>query len=285
MLRMMAITRLTLREAARRRLLIAVGVLTLAAVAFTGWGIDRLTALSCARGACSESVDRGIAAVLLILLAFMFSFVFAVGSVFLAAPAISQEIESGVALAVLPRPVRRSEILLGKWLGLFILVAGYIILTAGLEFAVVYALVGYLPPGPVRAIAYLVGEATVLMTLALLASTRLAPMTGGIALLLLFGLSWMGGIAQGIGLALKSDLIASIGTATSLLLPTDGLWRGALYHLEPVVFVSAQSAAPDAAANPFLATAPPSPAYVVWAIVWIISVLALATISFRYREI
>jgi ABC-type transport system involved in multi-copper enzyme maturation permease subunit len=285
MWRTLAIARLTLREASRRRLLVAVGLLTLVAVAFTGWGIDRLTALSCNEEFCSETATRGIAAVLVIMLAFMFSFVFAVGSVFLASPAIATDVESGVALSILPRPVRRSEVVLGKWLGLFILVAGYISLTGGLELGLVYALTGYAPPRPVLALLFLVGEATVLMTAALLASTRLAPMTGGIVLLILFGMAWMGGIAQGLGAALGSDVIANIGAMTSLFLPTDGLWRGALYHLEPAVLIAAQSAAPGADANPFLVAAPPSAAYVGWAIAWIVAVLGLATYSFQRREI
>jgi ABC-type transport system involved in multi-copper enzyme maturation permease subunit len=285
MLRVLAITRLTLREASRRRLLVAVGLLTLVAIAFTGWGIDRLTDLSCNDEFCSETATKGIAAVLLILLAFMFSFIFAVGAVFLASPAIGSDIESGIALSVLPRPVRRSEVVLGRWLGLFILVAGYIALTAGLEFALVYALTEYSPPQPLLVILFLVAEATVLMTLSLLASTRLAPMTGGIVLLILFGLAWVGGIAQGIGIAFESDVIANVGTASSLLLPTDGLWRGALYNLQPVVLLAAQSAGPNNSTNPFLVASPPSTVYVAWALAWIVGVLALATFSFQRREI
>jgi hypothetical protein len=38
---------------------------------------------------------------------------------------ISSEIESGVLLTVVTRPVRRSRMLLGKWLGLAGLLAGY----------------------------------------------------------------------------------------------------------------------------------------------------------------
>jgi len=48
--------------------------------------------------------------------------VLAMGSVFVASPAIAGEIESGLALAILPRPIRRSEVVLGKWLGLGALV-------------------------------------------------------------------------------------------------------------------------------------------------------------------
>ena len=54
---------------------------------------------------------------------FMFSFVLALGAAFVGAPSIHNDVESGVMLAILPRPVRRSEVVLGKWLGLALLIA------------------------------------------------------------------------------------------------------------------------------------------------------------------
>jgi ABC-type transport system involved in multi-copper enzyme maturation permease subunit len=53
-----------------------------------------------------------------VMLAFMFSFVLAMTAVFAASPAIGPDIENGLLLAVLARPIRRSEVLLGRWLGL-----------------------------------------------------------------------------------------------------------------------------------------------------------------------
>src|SRR5205085_8481535 len=104
-------------------------------------------------------------------------------------------------------------------------------------FIAVAILVDYVPPHPFIAMIYLVGESLIMLTLALLCSTRLAPMTGGIVALLLFGLGWMGGVAQAIGTALASDVVKNVGVASTIILPTDGLWRGALYNLEPAVMI------------------------------------------------
>ena len=49
---------------------------------------------------------------------FMFSFVLALSASAIASPSISSEIESGVLMTIVTRPVRRTEVLLGKWLGL-----------------------------------------------------------------------------------------------------------------------------------------------------------------------
>lgn len=285
----LTIARLTLREAMRRRLLVAVCVLTLVLVGISAWGFQRITSLPCESGEpCSPIEQKFLAAILLTLMTFMYSFVFALGAVFIAAPAISSEVESGVLLAILPRPLHRSELLLGKWLGVAGVVGGYAVVTTGAEFAAVGALVGYTPPHPFLAIAFLVGQSLVMLTLSLLLSTRLAPMTGGIIALALFGLAWIGGIAQTIGTTLGSDTVKNVGVATRIALPADGLWRGALYNIQPS-FIDAleRDSYTDgtASSNPFFVIAPPSPGYVAWALAWIASVLGLAMLSFRRRDI
>ena len=62
---------------------------------------------------------------ILILIAFMFSFVLAMTAAFVGAPAIGGDLESGVAQAVLARPIRRPEVLVGRWLGCAAVVVAY----------------------------------------------------------------------------------------------------------------------------------------------------------------
>ena len=64
---------------------------------------------------------------LLNLVMFGFSLIAALGTAFLAGPTLSGETESGIALAVLARPVRRSAVLLGKWLGLVVFGSGFVV--------------------------------------------------------------------------------------------------------------------------------------------------------------
>jgi hypothetical protein len=124
------------------------------------------------------------------------------------------------------------------------------------------------------------------LTLALAFSTRFAGMVGGVIAAIVFGIAWMGGIVGGVGAAFGNETITHVGTATKLILPTDGLWRGAVWSLEPAVVVAAQSTlGPAAAANPFFAAEPPPAAYVAWSILWIAAVLGVAIWSFRRREV
>jgi hypothetical protein len=70
------------------------------------------------------------------------------------------------------------------------------------------------------------------------------------------------------------------------LLPTNGLWQGAIYYLEPSSFVTQQLAAsPVGQGDPFLALAAPPWQYLAWAGVWLAGVLALGLFSFERREL
>jgi ABC-type transport system involved in multi-copper enzyme maturation permease subunit len=225
------------------------------------------------------------AAVLIILVVYMFDSVIAVGASFIAAPSIATDVESGIALALLPRPIRRSDVVLGKWLGLAGLVAAYAIFTYALQFLVVWLVVGYTPPHPVLAVLYVIGEGIVLMTLALLASTRLAPITGAIIAVVMFGVAWMGGIAAAIGVAFDNVVLANIGVVVGLLLPTDALWRNAIYNLEPIAALAAAGQSRMLSANPFFVASPPPAANTLWAVAWVLVVLGVAMLSFERRDL
>jgi ABC-type transport system involved in multi-copper enzyme maturation permease subunit len=286
----LAIARLTLREASRRRLLLAVGLLTIAIALLSDWGFHRLLDLPCGSGsshhACPASELKFIASTMLILLMFMFSFVLALGAAFIAAPSVSSEIESGVMLAMLPRPIRRSDVVLGKWLGLALIIAAYTLVACGVEFVISNFALNYVPPSPVEVIAFLIAEGLIVLTLTLALSTRLSAMTGGIIVLALFGMAWMGGVVGAVGRAFNSKPIESVSTLTTLLLPTDGLWRGALYHLEPVaLLVVGSSGGRRESGNPFFVASPPTNAYLLWSLLWLAVVLSAAVWSFSRREL
>jgi ABC-2 type transport system permease protein len=207
--------------------------------------------------------------------------------VFVAAPAISGETESGVALAVLARPLSRSSYVLGKWLGLAVLLLVYAAASVALEIVAVAVAVDYQPPDAPQAFAFLYTEGLVLMTLGLALSTRLSGMVGGVIALVLFGMAWIGGIVGGIGQVLANDTLVRIGTVVKLALPTDGLWRGAVHALEPVAVLTATRgvAGPATAANPFLVLDAPPIAFDLWVVAWLAIVLALTVWSFRMREV
>ncbi|MDQ2909211.1 MAG: ABC transporter permease subunit, partial [Candidatus Eremiobacteraeota bacterium] len=111
-------------------------------IILTGWGFGKLHA-SLATHAHDPAMVAGLFSGLVIMLAYMFSVALAIGSAFLAAPALASDVDSGLLLAVLPRPVRRADVVLGKWLGLALLVVAFTVAVGGAELAVIDAIAGY----------------------------------------------------------------------------------------------------------------------------------------------
>ena len=280
------IARLTVAEAARRRILWVLLGLTLLSVLLTAAGLERLVSLGRDRDVQELEIQIAVSQVL-ILVAFMFSFVLAMTAAFLGAPAIASDLESGVAHAMLARPIRRADLVVGRWIGLASIVVAYASLSGLLEVAAVRFVSGYAPPEPWLAVAFLSGQALVLLTLALLLSTRLPAIASGAVCVVLFGLGWMAGVFAGVGRVFDAGPLVAAAEASRWLLPSDGLWRGTVYALEPSVVIAGIVAVggPRAAANPFLALTPPPLEFIVWSVVWIAIVLTLATVSLSRRDL
>jgi ABC-type transport system involved in multi-copper enzyme maturation permease subunit len=282
----LTIARLTVAEAGRRRIVWVLLGLTILTVALTTWGVERLVSLARQGDATELEIQVGVSQVL-ILVAFMFSFVLAMTAAFLGAPAIAADLESGIAHAMLARPIRRADLVLGRWLGLVAIVIAYAAGSGLLEIACVRLVTGYAPPEPLLAVAFLSAQAVVLLTVALLLSTRLPAIAAGAICVVLFGLAWMAGVFAGIGRAFDAGPLVAAAEASRWLLPTDGLWRGTIYGLEPpaVVLVALGRGGPVAQANPFFASAPPPIEFLVWCAAWIAIVLAVSIVSLDRRDL
>lgn len=285
---MMAIARLTIGEAARRRILWVLVALAIIAVVLVGWGVGQLVRLARESGTPELQVRLAVSQIL-IFIAFQFGFVQAMTAAFLGSPAIASDLESGIALAVLARPIRRSSYLLGRWLGLAAVLTAYGAGAAILAILVVGAVSGYTPPSIITPVAFLAAEGLVILTLTILLSTRLPPIGGGAIAVVAFGLAWMAGTIERVGIAIAArnpgvDL-GIVGDVGRVLLPTDGLWRGVIYGLEPQILIAAAQGQPLVEANPFFAATPPPVGFLAWAVTWTVIVLALAALSLRRREL
>jgi ABC-type transport system involved in multi-copper enzyme maturation permease subunit len=281
------IARLTVQESSRRRLLLALLVLTLVVVGFSAWGFNKITTIPRSDGTLLPH-DQVIllTSQLLIVVVFMFSGVLALSAAVVAGPLISSEVESGLLLSMLARPVRRSEVVIGKWLGLGVLVAVYAAGAGLLEIAAVDWATGYVPPHPFELLTFVAAEGLVLLSVGLLLSTRLSGITAGVIALVAWLIAWIAGVVGDIGTGLQNQALENVGVVSHLLLPSDGLWRGAIYAMEPDTLIAAMRALGTAGrANPFAATDPPPDSFLVWVVIWFALVLLGSIASFRRREI
>ena len=278
----LTIAGLTLREAFRRKVVWALLILTVVLLALSGWGFSKLIGLDTELGTLTSGEARLVASMLINLIMFGFSLIAAIGTAFLAGPTLAGEVESGQALAMLARPVRRSSVLLGKWLGLLTFGCGYVVLAGLAQLLVVRAVVGYWPPSPAGGLALLAAETIVLLTLALLLSSVISPMASGIVAVGLFGATWVAGVVGGLGGALGNEGVERVGSVSRVLLPTDGLWRGAMNAFQDP---SALMQMGPEGGFPFLSDAALTPAYLAWAAVWVAVILGLTALSFQRRDV
>jgi ABC-type transport system involved in multi-copper enzyme maturation permease subunit len=179
------------------------------------------------------------------------------------------------------RPVRRSAVLLGKWLGLVTFGGGFVAVAGLGQLLIVRVTVGYWPPQPATGLALLAAQTTVLLTLGLLLSTVISPMASGIVSVGLFGATWIAGVVGMVGEAFGNEGVARVGTVSRMLLPTDGLWRGAMHAFQH----PALSQLSTLEESPFLSMAPLTATYLAWAGLWVAVVLGLAGLVFQRRDL
>ena len=124
---------------------------------------------------------------------------------------------------------------------------------------------------------------TPLLSLSLLGSTFLSTLTNGALAFMLYGIAWVGGLVEAIGSIFGNQPMVNAGILASLLIPSDALWKGASFHLQPVAMILAQNVTP--AANPFTSATPIAPAMLVYSVLYLAVCLLLAMRSFSARDL
>lgn len=186
-------------------------------------------------------------------------------------------------MTVVTRPIRRSEVLLGKLLGLAAVLAAYAVAVSVLEMATGDWVSGYFPANPVLVVVYIYTEDLLLLVLALLLSTRMSSLAAGVLGIALFGAAWLAGVVGSLGSTFNIPTLRTLGSIGRILLPTDGLWHGAIFSLERASVISLQLSNGHET-NPFFVTSGPTGIYLLWVAVWFVVVLGAGVVSFQGRE-
>jgi len=274
-------TRLTLREAWRSKLLALAFGLTLLYIGLVAWGVSKLVEHS--RNPLNTLASS---AALEVLAFFLGSFMVTLLAVFVAGHSTRQEAESGLLQAILTKPIRRFDVVAGRWLGSAMLLAAYVALFSAGVVAAVGLQVGYYPPSATLAGALLLLEGLVVLSLRILFGSFLGTLASGIAPLMVYGLGWMGGMVEQAGSVLHIASMATGGVITSLVVPTDVLWRGASYYLLPEVARLASEAGADLGnGNPVVSLTPIAGPMVLWAAAYVVAMFAIGTRIFSRRDV
>jgi Cu-processing system permease protein len=276
----------TIKEAVRRKLVIGLLMLSVVYVGLFCLGFRLLYDKAAENAGAEPLLDVLAANILTVLGLYAVQFLAAFLALFLSVGSISAEIESGMLHAVLSRPVTRAQYLFGRWLALVGLLVTYVATMAGALLVIARAVAGYQPVGAARALAMLTLQVVLLITVGLFGSTLLSTMANGVITFSLFGLAWLGGLIEFIGVGVKNDTMANIGTAVSLIFPSDALWRGASYYVQSSSFLAQTSAFGQFSGGiPFAANTPPTAKIVLWAIGYLLVLHVLARATFGRRDL
>jgi Cu-processing system permease protein len=297
---MLVVARWTVLEARRRKLLLAGVVLSVAfiavfALAFTLLYHSQQRGLHNGQAQATGPTDAlapreqllVLSTILVVLGLYGVQFLAALLALFLGVASVSPEADSGALHAVLARPLSRLDYLLGRFLALAGMLTAYVVVMSGALLLTAWIVAGYQAGDATRVVGLMILQVLVLLAVGLLGSTVLPTLANGVVMLALFGLAWLGGIIQFIGTVPPgNDLMANLGTAVSLLLPADAVWRGASYHLMPPSLLVASSFVSQGDPGlPFASTTPMAPAMLTWALAYPAACIGLAVAAFRRRDL
>jgi ABC-type transport system involved in multi-copper enzyme maturation permease subunit len=270
------ITWLTFHEARRRKMVLAALAMGGLFLLLYGIGVS-LIARNMQEEGGGEAMRRFGYNLLLIAGLYVVHFLTVMLAIFASVDTIAGEIATHTIQTLVTKPVRRWQIVLGKWLGYAGMLLLYLGLLGGGIFLIVYLLVGYLPANPLAGLLLLMLEALVLLSLSMLGGTRFSTLTNGVLLFMLYGVAFIGAWVEQIGALLQSHAAVNVGIVTSLLLPVEALWRRASYLMQPPLLSSIPS--------PFSGTSPPSEAMVIYAALYAAAALGLAMLVFSRRDL
>ena len=272
------IARLTFFEASRRKILWAALALGLTFLALFGLGFHEIQK-DITRNSPSSLVNLSeIYNFILMAGLYVVNFLTVMMSVLTAVDTLSGEIASGTIQTLLSKPVRRWEILLGKWLGYIGMLTLYLLLMAGGVIALVYLISGYSPPHAWRGLGLMWLNSLLLLNATLVGGSGLSTLANGVLVFGLYGVAFIGGWVEQFGSLLENQAAVNIGIFSSLLMPAEALWRRAAFEMQSPL-VTAMGFSPFTSG-----TSVPSPLMIVYAVLFAGISLVAAIYLFGKRD-
>ena len=274
----LTLTQVTLREAVRRRILLAALLCGLAFLTLFGAGLNAVLSDTRAHTGMTLLERRVMLNVLTLAGLYAVNFLLVMTAVLLPVDTLSGEIASGVIQTVASKPIRRSEVVIGKWLGFWLVMAAYFTLLAGGVLLLARLIGHFTPPRIGLGLPLMLLEGTVLLTVSIAGGARLSTITNGILAFGLYGLAFIGSWVEQIGTLAGRDAARYVGTVASLIMPSEALWQRAAYEMQPAIMR-------EMVATPFSPASVPSTAMVVWALAYVALALALGVRGFSKRPL
>jgi ABC-type transport system involved in multi-copper enzyme maturation permease subunit len=290
------ITRFTLQEAIRRRLFLAVIILsTLLLVVFTillsiAINLIQSTSSTANGGTLSPQLFLISGGVFFdILMTWLVYLLSSLLTIVLTANMISGEVEAGTFAVIVPKPISRAEIVMGKWLGFALIIVVYTALMFFALLAIVYWKTGYWPEQVFSALGTLELGMLALLGLTTIGSAFVPTIVNGAIVLVLFIVAPIASFVQFVVQVIRpnqSQALQNIGTVINLIIPTDALWHGTSFFLLPSAQIFPLLGLSTNSFNtPFTATQPVAATLLIWVAFYILVLPLLAVVRFQRRDL
>ncbi|WP_243137531.1 ABC transporter permease [Heliorestis convoluta] len=215
------------------------------------------------------------------------SFILALLALLASVGSIASEVENGLLHSIVSKPIRRWEIVLGKFLGFATMLVAYALLLylAVLAINRAYNPIALTLAGPENVFLgalLFAWQPVVLLSIALLFSTLLRTITAGIVAVLFYSLGSIGGFLEQIGsMVARTDLV-NIGIVISLFMPNDAIFRKLM---AVVTTPDGNNPMQALAVGPFGISLPPSDMMVGYTLFYVFAILGLAIYFFQRRDL
>lgn len=273
------IARLTFREASRRWILWVALLLGLLFLLVYGIGFNEIEKdIQRSMTSSGQIMVKELSNFFLMAGLYAVNFLSVIMAVLTSVDTLSGEIASGTIQTLVSKPVRRWEIVLGKWLGFAIMLSLYLLLLAGGVIAIVYIIADYTPPNMLHGVGLMWMNVILLLCVSLLGGASLSTLANGVLVFGLYGVAFIGGWIEQFGSYLQNQAALNIGIISSLIIPSEAIWKRAAYEMQsPLVGAMGFS--------PFSAPSAPSTIMVVYAVLYTVVILVLAVRTFTHRDL
>ncbi|MBZ5660833.1 MAG: ABC transporter permease [Acidobacteriia bacterium] len=191
---------------------------------------------------------------------------------------IAGEITSGTIHAIATKPMDRWQILIGKWLGFVAMAGVYVGLMFGGTIAEGYYIGGVMAQHPLRGGLLVFLECVVALSVTFMFGTWFSTLTSGVITLGLLGVAFLGGWLEQMSGFTEGSRLAMVGIISSLIMPSEAVWRRAAFEMESPLSGSLQF-------SPFSDISIPSGAMIGYACIYMIIALGIAVYHFRERDL
>jgi len=273
----LVIARLTFREAARRWILWVASIMGILFLVVYSIGFHEIYK-EIVREGTNRLQTNEFANFLQMAGLYAVNFLTLIIAVLTSVDTLAGEINSGTIHTLVSKPIRRWQIVIGKWLGFSGMLTLYQLLMAGGVILAGYVISGTLGHNLASGMFLMWMNVMLVLSISICGGAVLSTLANGVLTFGLYGVAFIGGWVEQFGALLKNPTAVNIGIITSLIMPSEALWKRAVYEMQ----------SPLAAAfgiTPFSSISTPSPLMVIYAGIYSGIAISLAIWFFKKRDL